>query len=311
VQNDDGTITLPGGGTYYYDKDKVTVSNGTVIKNDGTIPTAPVNEGKFIQGNFVNSGKIIKIEKSDGNIVLIESDGTININGKRLSNLHDMSICLSGALGGDNLIKNFAVSDDFIGDFKWNDYLINPDDYSDFANYIINFDDYSEFNESLVSHYDWRIFPENWNGYDLWLNMDNKTVTLMIGAMSVITNKDQKPVLNNDGTITLTGDALVTKSNGDSFAIPAGTVIENKEGNFSNLNERDNYGPGVWINWDNRTIISIIGELSVITRETKEPVLNNDGTISLTGDSLITNADSISFALPAGTVIDGDGNIVK
>ena len=185
------TITLPGGGTYNYKDDKVTVSSGTVIRIDGTIPTASVDKGKIIQGNYINSGKTITIEKANGDIIYVENDGTITINGEPIATFDDVNKYISSALGcWANVWDNSAFPNNFeFGSFKGNN------------------NDYNYFNSEI-----------NW---------DTKKVEAKIGNMTIIFNS--MPILN-DGTITLTGEATITHSDGTEVTVPAGTVLDG-EGN--------------------------------------------------------------------------------
>jgi len=74
IQNNDGTITLPGGGSYILENGtKFTVAGGTIIKSDGNIP-----------GTLINAGKKITIEYSNGDVIEIDEDGTMRINGKTI-----------------------------------------------------------------------------------------------------------------------------------------------------------------------------------------------------------------------------------
>ena len=68
IQNDDGTITLPGGGTYIDSNDeKVIISGRTIIRSDGSF-------SKDI-GNGLNIDTAATIENIDGSLFVINKDG--------------------------------------------------------------------------------------------------------------------------------------------------------------------------------------------------------------------------------------------
>ena len=78
VDNGDGTITLPGGGTYIGALgDKFTVPGGALINKYGGVETSL----------FTLTGDII-IEKSNGDIIILDENGNMTINGNTVTEFY-------------------------------------------------------------------------------------------------------------------------------------------------------------------------------------------------------------------------------
>ena len=108
IQNDDGTITLPGGGTYEMDKgngiEKVTISSGAIIRSDGTF--------SFNPGIGLNIDITAIIEEANGDVVVMNKDG-MTVNGKTMEEImaeddnydYNLSNTPSPSYNYDELIK--------------------------------------------------------------------------------------------------------------------------------------------------------------------------------------------------------------
>ena len=219
IQNDDGTITLPGGGTYERRSsagDKISVLSGVVLNRDGSIDV----------GLTANTGKKITIEDSNGDIIIIDEKGNITVNSKSIDDI--VAEAVESALksvdwssfmddfnqsehhfGWDCCIKDFVNKDDLIypNGFNWGDLrksLIYPPDF-----------DWDEFKDRLIipelkEIYDEAVLVEKEysNIYDISLDLIVDNVVVSRGGDSVKIKynewtKNEYTLSEDNGKLTL------------------------------------------------------------------------------------------------------------
>lgn len=199
IQNDDGTITLPSGGSYTnpVTGDKITVPNGTVIKNDG-------NSSRSF--GAYNISQQIKIEQSDGQ--------------QLWANYYNW-----GSLD-DDMEEPTDIQAEPIKESPWRS-IINLDDNGDIEKIIYRINDKTK----IISDNDAIIREKDDGGY---FTFDRSTCTIRLTNGVVINAPINTRVEIESGKLTIItigdSDAIITQSDKTEFTISKGTILDS-EGN--------------------------------------------------------------------------------
>ncbi|MCL2773385.1 MAG: hypothetical protein FWD71_08540 [Oscillospiraceae bacterium] len=209
IQNDDGTITLPGGGTYInLSGDKVTASSSTIIRKNGD----------FTISDEINTDVTIIVESPDGTITTV-TQGIMRTN-KGLNNIPSESVNNSSDKNSEQDIswpwttesasdntKIYEFTDGTkITSFSMATEIYNPGYNTNYQTLPGNYINRSEY----TVRYDSKCTIEFTNGV---------TVNAPINTSANIT----------EGKLTITigdGDATITQPDGTTSTVPSGTVLD-------------------------------------------------------------------------------------
>jgi formylmethanofuran dehydrogenase subunit D len=288
IENENGTITLPGGGWYINrNGDKVTVSEGTIIESHGGI-----NMNYTI--NQQNLDSTIIFESPDGKITVWTKDGYI-IDG-----------------------EEFSMSE------EWKEYAENEGIFSqdDLAN---RHERLLEEQEARRSRELAREYPENEriflqedlaNWHERFWEEEKERWSKELEKYTVMSEENPEEYWNEY--------AWITTTNGDmrTFTLKNGTAIElTKEFDYTmSFKRTSDIKPyfhafmepkkDVTITLANGIIIEAPGGATIYATPVKdadhelEIIVGDDGAV-------IINTDGTEIIVPKGTIIDGEGNVIR
>ena len=319
IQNDNGTITLPGGGTY------INPTNGeTVIAPKDTIV------GK--DGSAYNPNNLITIEKNGQHML------DVNLYNYNL-NIQD-NLYWKSHIEVNNIVYELNDGTKIIMAIGGSINSTNQDNYG-----------YMEFLEKTMIEYTSGLkvdAPANTiiefkNGsYVTTLGDGDATITYPNGTSSVMHNTSSGTILDGEGNIAEQSVNIPTDIKSDSDKQEGNTepIIENPWQMTINLNSHNGieviyelYNDGTKIITDDYAKIGSDGDSKVYLTANKSVcaieltngvVINapintmvdledNILTVITIGDggATITQPDGTTSTVPAGTVLDNEGNIVK